>query len=204
MGWLSKVAGWKVKGDDGRDNNGSSVKTKVAVVQRTAVQRDIDLGRQLNSAHLRPHTQQKVTEIAYKEKELRTLLKGTYEAGSMLLENLEIFQQLFGRQITASSAPLWKEKLGKEIISPAVRYWESIERLSQLAERSIEGSPRQDVIKMQAYRQTLAAVADKDFKDSGSQFIGVLQKSLKSRQNQIIRLLALKIDSALEPPYQRY
>lgn len=155
---------------------------------------DINLRRQLIGARLQPHHQQKIQEIAYKEKELRTLLKNTYEEGIAMQGSIESFRHLFTRNFTPLNAFAWKEKLGKEIVSPAIGYLDKIERIRQLNGPGIEGNPVLDMQKLQAYRQTLAAVADKDFRDSGNLFLENLLRSVKSRQNQAIKLLAMKVD----------
>ncbi|MBI2102961.1 hypothetical protein HYT55_03925 [Candidatus Woesearchaeota archaeon] len=188
MGFFSRVMGWVKEKIEGPKSVGM------------VYQRDLDLRKQLVQARLRPHTQPNVKEISYRERDLRALLKDNYDSGDRLLANIEAFQRLFTRNFTPYNAPAWKEKLGKEIISPAVSYWENLERIRQSGGTGIEGNPQLDAQKLQAYRQTLGAVADKDFKESGNIFLSNLARSIRVRQNQIIKLLAAKIDRALEPP----
>lgn len=188
MGLLSKFVGWVKEKIEGPKSVG------------TVYQRDLDLRRQLVQARLRPHTQPKVKEISYRERDLRTLLKNNYDSGDRLLATVDSFQRLFTRNFTPYNAPAWKEKLSKEIVSLAVSYWENLDRIRQLGGTGIEGNPQLDAQKLQAYRQTLAAVADKDFKESGTQFLKTIASSVKIRQNQIIKLLAAKVDHALETP----
>ncbi|MBI4151786.1 hypothetical protein HY496_02345 [Candidatus Woesearchaeota archaeon] len=201
MGWLSKAVDW-VKEKFQEPKTLGPVYQRDLERRRQIVEERMHLRERMAKGETRPLKQEKTTEIVYKEKELRDLLRETYEGGTTLLAAIEGFHRVFIRHFTPYNAPAWKDKLGKEIIVPAIKYWEKISRVSQLVGTGVGGDPTRDVQKMQAYRNTLSAVADKDFKDSGSQFLDMLQKAVRARQNEVIKILAQKVGKALEPPHR--
>ncbi|MBS3168874.1 hypothetical protein J4210_00160 [Candidatus Woesearchaeota archaeon] len=172
MGWLSNTTSWVKK---------NVLRIEPPPKGLTVYQRDRDRREAQRKAQVDLSTRNK-------SRELGVLLKEAYDNGNHILVNTQAFQRLCNRQLTPYNTPAWKEKIGTEIIVPAVKYWEKIERIQVLAPERIPGKPKKDVVKMQLYRRTLSAVADKDFKESANKFLNMLQSAIKARQEQLIKL----------------
>lgn len=168
MGWLSSTTNWVKK-------NVLHIEPPPkfgTVYQRDLARREAQVG----------------SSIQNKSRDLSVLLNETYNYGRRIGQEMEAFQRLCNRQLTLYNTPAWKEKIGTEVIVPAIKYWEKIERIQVLQPETIGGRPKDDIVKMQLYRRTLSAVADKDFKESANKFLNMLQGAITIRQKQLIDL----------------